>query len=164
VFQKELREKSSFSSERYVEAHALHLGQRWVNRRIRVRQALLLLCFLVGLALAAAAVSAGLLMINFDSLPHCPSDPSNGKRNVKVTYVKVFLKRHPTARAYVNIVLDDSLMIRGLRIIHESRGYFVARPSKTVRGGRKCDIAHPITAEARQIIEEALTQKYELHG
>src|SRR5687768_713780 len=54
--EKELREKSSFSSERQAEAQALRLGQYWVNKRLRLRQRLVLFLFIVGLTLAAAVL------------------------------------------------------------------------------------------------------------
>jgi stage V sporulation protein G len=63
-------------------------------------------------------------------------------------------------RTYVNIVLDDCLMICDLRIIHNASGYFVAMPSKPLRDGRRADIAHPTAAEARRMIEEAVMAEY----
>jgi DNA-binding cell septation regulator SpoVG len=66
---------------------------------------------------------------------------------MKVTEVKLSLRDKEMLRAYVDIVLDDSLVIRDLRIIHNSRGYFVAMPSQPLRDVRRADtalIAHPI--------------------
>jgi stage V sporulation protein G len=77
-----------------------------------------------------------------------------------VTEVKLSLRNHQMVQAYVDIVLDDSLAIRDLRIIHSSRGCFVAMPSKTVRDGRRVDIVHPTTPEARRVIEEAVMAEY----
>jgi stage V sporulation protein G len=62
---------------------------------------------------------------------------------MKVTEVKVSLRDEEMLRTYVDIVLDNSLAIPHLRIIHDSRGYFVAMPSKRRRDGRRADIAHP---------------------
>jgi DNA-binding cell septation regulator SpoVG len=65
----------------------------------------------------------------------------------EVTEVKLSLRDKEMLRAYVDIVLDDSLVIRDLRIIHNSRGYFVAMPSQPLRDVRRADtalIAHPI--------------------
>jgi stage V sporulation protein G len=62
--------------------------------------------------------------------------------------------------AYVDIVLDDCFRIRDLRIIHSSRGYLVAMPSRTRRDGRRVDIVHPITLEGRHMIEEAVMAEY----
>jgi hypothetical protein len=69
--ERELHEKSSFTSERHAEAHALRLGQHWVNRRLRLKQSLVLFLFIVGLALAAAVLLVVLWIINFD-LPQTP--------------------------------------------------------------------------------------------
>jgi DNA-binding cell septation regulator SpoVG len=79
---------------------------------------------------------------------------------VKVTEVKLSLRDQEMVRAYVDIVLDDSLVIRDLRTIHDSRGYFVAMPSKPLRDGRRADFAHPITLEARRMIEDAVLAEY----
>lgn len=79
---------------------------------------------------------------------------------MKVTEVKLSLIREEMVRAYVDIVLDDSIAIRDLRIIHSPRGYLVVMPSRERRGGRRVDIAHPITAEARSMIEEAVLAEY----
>jgi DNA-binding cell septation regulator SpoVG len=62
--------------------------------------------------------------------------------------------------AYANIVLYDSLLVHNLRIIHEARGYSVVMSSKQRRDGRRADIAHPITLEARRMIEEAVMAEY----
>jgi stage V sporulation protein G len=62
-------------------------------------------------------------------------------------------------RAYVDITLDNCFVVRDLRIIHSSRGYLVAMPSRE-RRGKRVDIAHPITAEARRMIEEAVMAEY----
>jgi stage V sporulation protein G len=63
-------------------------------------------------------------------------------------------------RAYVDIVLDDCLVIPDLKIIHSSRGYLVVMPSGKKPDGRMVDIAHPITAEAPRMIEEAGMAEY----
>src|SRR5918995_3117123 len=72
---RELREKSSFISEREAESNALRLGQRWVNKRLRVRQWLAGFLLIVGLALAAAVVFIVLWMVEFD----IPKDSSRTK-------------------------------------------------------------------------------------
>ena len=79
---------------------------------------------------------------------------------MQVTGVKVSLRDEEMVRAYVDIVLDDCFVVRDLRIIHSSRGYLVAMPSRTRRDGKRVDIAHPITAEARRMIEETVMAEY----
>ena len=79
---------------------------------------------------------------------------------MRVTEVKVSLRDEEMLRAYATIVLDDFFAIHELRIIQSARGYLVAMPSKPLRDGRRADIAHPITLEARRIIEEAVMAEY----
>ena len=79
---------------------------------------------------------------------------------MQVTAVKLSLSHKDRVRAYVDITFDDCFIVRGLRIIQTSRGYLVAMPSSERRGGKRVDIAHPITAEARRMIEEAVMAEY----
>ena len=79
---------------------------------------------------------------------------------MQVTEVKVSLRDEEMVRAYVDIVLDNCFVVRGLRIIQTSSGYLVAMPSRERKGGRRVDIAHPITAEARRMIEKAVMAEY----
>lgn len=79
---------------------------------------------------------------------------------MQVTEVKLSLSHKDRVRAYVDITFDDCFVVRDLRIIQTSRGYLVAMPSSARRGGKRMDIAHPITAKARRIIEEAVMAEY----
>jgi hypothetical protein len=54
--ERELHEKSSFTSEMHAEAHALRLAQHWVNKRLEVRQRLVFFLSLVGIAVAVAGL------------------------------------------------------------------------------------------------------------
>lgn len=65
---------------------------------------------------------------------------------MQVTEVNLSLSHKDRIRAYVDITFDNCLVVRGLRIIQTSRGYLVAMPSSARRGGKRVDIAHPITA------------------
>jgi DNA-binding cell septation regulator SpoVG len=86
----------------------------------------------------------------FKSDPHLATKaaPNRSKQvlttgaNVKVTAVKASLRDKEMLRAYVDIVLDDCLAICDLRIIHGSRGHFVAMPSKPLTNSRRADITH----------------------
>ena len=77
---------------------------------------------------------------------------------MKVTEVKVKLTQEHTVKAYVNIVLDDCFIIKGLKII-QAKNLFIAMPSDK-RGETFRDIAYPINSEMRYIIEEAVFNAY----
>jgi stage V sporulation protein G len=47
-----------------------------------------------------------------------------------------------------------------MRVIEGKNGLFVAMPSKKRKDGKHQDLAHPITAEMRQKIEDLVISKY----
>jgi stage V sporulation protein G len=52
-------------------------------------------------------------------------------------------------------------VIRDLKIIHGTTGYFVSMPSKKRKDGTYKDIAHPINNETRRMIEEKIIAEYQ---
>ncbi len=63
-------------------------------------------------------------------------------------------------RAIVSVTLNEQFVIHDVRIIEGSNGLFVAMPSKRTPNGEFRDIAHPISAEARQEIEQSVLGVY----
>lgn len=63
-------------------------------------------------------------------------------------------------RAIVSITLDDNFAVHDLRVIEGSSGLFVAMPSKRNPSGEFRDIAHPINAQTRAQIQEAVLKAY----
>jgi stage V sporulation protein G len=118
---------------------------------------------------------------------------------VKVTDVKIFLARnsHPNFLCFCTIVLDDSILISGIRIIQREQGLFVAMPARKrtdkchhclgtnnmdakycSQCGRRLlpdrvprfpdgrrnlyfDVVHPVNAECRSIVEQAVLEAYQ---
>ena len=68
---------------------------------------------------------------------------------MEVTEVKVFPVDEDMLRAYVTITLDHCFVIRDLKIVKRSTGYFVSMPSKKRSDGTYKDIAHPINSETQ---------------
>jgi|GEM_PF-60479 len=63
-------------------------------------------------------------------------------------------------RAYASVTLDDEFVVHELRVIDGPNGLFVAMPSRRASTGEYRDIAHPITAEARQMLQGAVLQAF----
>ena len=61
-------------------------------------------------------------------------------------------------RAVVSITIDDAFAVHELRIIEGKEGLFVAMPSKEVGEGKFKDIAHPINAETRELVEKTVLE------
>jgi stage V sporulation protein G len=79
---------------------------------------------------------------------------------MEVTEVRVFPVDEDKLRAYVTITLDHCFVIRDLKIIRSTTGYFVSMPSKKRKDGTYKDIAHPINNETRRMIEEKIITEY----
>lgn len=67
-------------------------------------------------------------------------------------------------RAYASVTLDGEFVVHEMRIIDGPKGLFVAMPSRRAASGEYRDIAHPITAEARQAIQAAVLQAFAQAG
>jgi stage V sporulation protein G len=78
-----------------------------------------------------------------------------------VTEVKVFPVSEDKLKAYVTITLDNSFVVRDLKIIQGKTGFFVAMPSKKRKDGTYRDMAHPLNQETRQMIETKVMAEYE---
>ncbi len=81
---------------------------------------------------------------------------------MKITDIRVILHDDEKLRAFVSITLDNAFVIRGLKIIHGSKGLFVAMPNRRRPDGSFQDIAHPIHSTARQWLEKAVLNEYEV--
>ena len=79
---------------------------------------------------------------------------------MKITEVRVSLREDAKLKAFASITLDDSFVIRGLKIIEGKTGTFVAMPSRRRKDGEYQDIAHPINNEARAEMERIILDEY----
>lgn len=81
---------------------------------------------------------------------------------MKVTSLKVkkIEKENSRMKGIAEILLDDMIAIHDIRIISGDNGLFVAMPSRKTPTGDYRDIVHPISQEARDIIEKAIVEEY----
>lgn len=80
---------------------------------------------------------------------------------MKITEVKVFLAREEgRLKAYATIVFDACFIIRDLKVIEGNKGLFVSMPSRKRKDGTFRDLVHPLNAEMRQTIEDAVINEY----
>lgn len=81
---------------------------------------------------------------------------------MKITDVKVKpVNGTSRLKAIVEITIDGVFVVHELRIIEGTNGLFVAMPSRQVGENVYKDVAHPINAETRKMIEDAVLEKYE---
>jgi stage V sporulation protein G len=63
-------------------------------------------------------------------------------------------------KALCSVVFDDMFVVHELRVIEGINGLFVAMPRRKTAEGEFKDLAHPITAEAREEIQRAVLAAY----
>ena len=80
---------------------------------------------------------------------------------MKITDIRI---RHVSSegkmKARVSLTIDDQFVIHEIKIIEGRNGLFVAMPSKELPNGDFKDIAHPITKEARTLIQDSILDAY----
>lgn len=79
---------------------------------------------------------------------------------MEITDVRVFPVDEEKLKAYVTITLDDCFVVRDLKVIHGTTGLFVAMPAKRRKDGTFKDIAHPLNAATREVMERAILAAY----
>jgi len=64
-------------------------------------------------------------------------------------------------KAVVSVTFDNALVIHDIKIIEGQEKMFVAMPSRKTSDGEFKDIAHPINAAMREVLQESIIEKYE---
>ena len=80
---------------------------------------------------------------------------------MQITEVTIHPTNDGVVRAYVDIVFDNCLMVRELKVIKGSTGLFVSFPAKKQRDGTHRQLAYPANAETRKMIQRAILAEYE---
>ena len=63
-------------------------------------------------------------------------------------------------KAYVSIKLDDCFVVRDMKVIKGTTGYFVAMPAKKMKDGTYRDLVHPLDKPTRQKLEELVLDEF----
>lgn len=83
---------------------------------------------------------------------------------MEITEVRIIkMENKGKLLAYANVVLNNSIILKGIKVIDGSRGIFIAMPSKRDKTKKLKfrEFYHPINSEARSIIEQAILETYE---
>lgn len=77
-----------------------------------------------------------------------------------ITSVNVKKLDKEKVKGLATVVIDDAIAIHDIRIIQGENGLWVAMPSRKTATGEYRDVAHPISAEARKAVEDAVFAEY----
>lgn len=88
------------------------------------------------------------------------------QHKIEVTKVDVYPFKEGAyighVKAIANIVLNDQIQVRGLRVMDSENGLFVGYPvDPFYKGEGFRNIVFPITAELRHHIEKSVLEKYD---
>ena len=64
-------------------------------------------------------------------------------------------------KAIVSVTFDNEFVIHDIKVIEGQNGLFIAMPSRKTPDGEFKDIAHPINAEMREMLQSQILAKYE---
>jgi stage V sporulation protein G len=70
------------------------------------------------------------------------------------------ISREGKMKAVVSVTFDDEFVVHDVKVVEGINGLFVAMPSRKTLDGEFRDIAHPISSEAREVIQRAVLQAY----
>ncbi len=80
---------------------------------------------------------------------------------MEITEVRIILRDEVKLRGFANVTFDNAFVVRGMKIISGTKGYFVSMPSRKRPDGTHQDVAHPINNETRRMIEDTVLDAYE---
>jgi len=85
---------------------------------------------------------------------------SIAEQKVDITEIKIYKIKNPKGKvkAFASITLNDSFVIKDIKIIEGSNGLFIGWPSRRVKEGKYKKVVYPV--KKKKEIEEAILNKY----
>ena len=83
--------------------------------------------------------------------------------NISDIRIRLVTKDDSKLKAVASITIEDSFVVHDIKVIEGNEGCFVAMPSRRDENGVFRDIIHPITAEARIMLEDHIIEAYNRH-
>ena len=81
---------------------------------------------------------------------------------MQITQVRIYpVNSENRTRALASVTFDNEFVVHEIKVIDGNSGLFIAMPSRKATSGEVRDIAHPINAETRQKISDAVLSEYE---
>ncbi|MCR5542323.1 MAG: SpoVG family protein [Ruminococcus sp.] len=81
---------------------------------------------------------------------------------MKITGIKIRkISESGRLRGIVSVTFDDVLAVHDIKIVQGEHRIFAAMPSRRDENGEFRDIVHPITASAREEIEDRILRAFE---
>ena len=80
---------------------------------------------------------------------------------MKITDVRVRkVTKQGKMRAVVSVTFDNEFVVHDIKVIEGEKGLFIAMPSRKTTAGEYRDIAHPISSQTREQMQDVILQEY----
>jgi len=80
---------------------------------------------------------------------------------VKVERVRL-LTKESSVKAFCDILVGGSFVVKGLRVVNGKKGLFVGLPREKGKEDKYYDIFYPVSREAREELETAILEAYKV--
>lgn len=77
-----------------------------------------------------------------------------------ITNIRLNKVESSKVKAVASITFDDCFVVTDVKVIENSKGLFVAMPSRKNNDGTFQDIAHPVNTETRLYIQNSVLDVY----
>nr|WP_233067539.1 septation regulator SpoVG [Sphaerochaeta sp. S2] len=64
-------------------------------------------------------------------------------------------------KAYVTVTFDNQFVVHNIKIIEGREGDFIAMPSRQLANGEFKDVAHPISSDFRDHLQQVVMKAYD---
>ena len=65
-------------------------------------------------------------------------------------------------KAYVTVTFDNCFVVHNVKIIEGKTGLFIAMPSRKTANGEYKDVAHPISPDFRNELQDKILAEYDV--
>lgn len=83
---------------------------------------------------------------------------------MKITHIEIYPAKDPDKlKASASVVFDDCFKVRDIYIFprkDNSDELYIAMPVKKIKDDKRISLAHPVTAEFRAVLEQAILEAY----
>lgn len=80
---------------------------------------------------------------------------------MEITEIRVHLRDEEKLKAFVTVTFDSCFVVCNMKIIQGTKGLLLCMPSRRLPDGTYKDVAHPINAEFRKVLEDRILAAYE---
>ena len=80
---------------------------------------------------------------------------------MEITEVRVHLRSEEKLKAFVTVTFDHCFVVRNMKVIVGEKGFILCMPSRKMPDGSFKDVAHPISAEFRSLLEKKVFACYD---